>query len=610
LAVYSQSIIMRKVFYLLIVLSTLPSFGQTTKEEFVQLGLKQHSNKNYDEAILLYDKALALDSSYFTAYVNRGNSYFEKENYTNALSDANKAMTIDPENAVPYNNRGLIYKFQGKYDEAILEYNKAITLNKIYYEAYINKVRAQLKTAKPQDAKITVDNLKKEFPTVPDSYIVAFIYYAIQYDVENALKELDIAVSLDKMDETALDHRARYKDEIEDNKGAIIDFNKLIAMNPGKPDYYYGRSSANYDLKNYDAVISDCNKTIAIDNNFYSAYSMLGDVYDTYGDANKSVANYEKAISIRPSEEYAYNELGKVYYVKKDYINALSVFSRILEKNPNIISSLEYRADCNLKLLNYNTSIEDYTKLISLNPEKLENYMNRANVELAAGKKTDACTDMKKGIKMVKKGLSEEYLYAHTFLYKNCRETINPKLLKVNDLYDQAYDLYVDGKKDLAIKKYDEMIKIVPDSASLYFNRGKFKRELDQHENAITDYKKAVQLDKKNVESWTAMGISYHYLKQYDNATKSYLEAIKADSSYAMAYNNLAQIYRERKENDKALQYLELAVQKDPNYIKAYFSLGEVYAEIGNKEKACYNFKRAEALGESKARIKIISECE
>lgn len=601
---------MKIVFYFLTLLSVLSGFGQKTKEEFVSLGLKQHRYKNYDEAISLYNKALALDPLFTTAYINRGNSYFEKNEYQNALADANKAMELDPKNAVPYNNRGLINKFQGKYEEAIADYNKAILIKKNYYEAYINKVRAQLETKKPEDAKVTIDNLKKDFPTVPDSYIAAFIYYALIGDTHSALLELDKGVSIDLKDETALDHRARYKDEIGDEKGAIADFSKLVYLNPGKPEYYYGRSSANYDLKNYDAVIDDCKKVLSIDDNFYTAYTMLGDVYDTYGDTDKAVANYEKAIRISPTREYAYNELGKVYYTKKDYENALKVFDRILEKNPNIISSLEYSADCNFKLLNYDKSIEYFTKLIKLSPDNGNYYMNRADVELASRKKTDACTDMKQGAKMTKKRMSEEYLYAHTFLYKNCRETMDPKLVKVNDLYNEAYDFYVNGKKDLAIKKYDEMIKIVSDSAYLYFNRGKFKRELNLHEEAIIDYKKAVQYDKKNVESWTAMGISYTYLQQYDNAIKSYLEAIKADPSYAMAYNNVAQVYREKKETDKAINYLELAVQKDPAYIKAFFTLGEIYTETGKKEKACYNFKRAEALGDTTARIKIISECE
>ena len=153
------------------------------------------------------------------------------------------------------------------------------------------------------------------------------------------------------------------------------------------------------------------------------------------------------------------------------------------------------------------------------------------------------------------------------------------------------------------------MIKIVPDSSYLYYNRGKFKRELEQNGEAILDYKKAVQLNKKNVDAWTAMGISYVHTSQIENAEKSYLEAIKQDENYSIAYYDLSLIYLDKKEYEKGIKYAELAVQKDSNYTNAYLTLGEAYILIHNKQKACYNFKRAESLGSIKAKIRLISEC-
>ena len=599
---------MKKIFFLPLLFISIISNAQN-KEALITLGLTQHKYGNFNNAITLFNKVLAIDSLYIPALINRGNAYFELENYPKALIDANKVLKIDPKNPIAYHNRGFIYKFQGKYNEALLEYNKAISLDKNYYMAYVNKVRTQLLLKKTEEAKTTIRNLKNDFPTQSESYLVSYVYYTVINDISGALSELDNAVNVDTKNEIALNERAMYKDEINDNKGAVEDYTKLIALNPNEAKYYYGRSSANYDLKNYAPIISDCKKAIELNDTYYAAFTMLGDVYDTYGENEKAILNYEKAINIRPDFEFAYNELSKVYYLKADYKNSVTVLNRILEKKPNSISSLEYRASSKYMLKDYNGSVEDYNKLININPKKYEYYFNKANAEFDNNKKTNACEDMKKSYSMIKDRLSTEFGLTHAFLFKNCRETFSSKILKVNDLYDEAFNAYDNRNINLCIKKYDEMIKIVPDSSYLYYNRGKFKRELEQHADAILDYKKAVLLDKKNVAAWTAMGISYVHISQIENAEKSYFQAIKEDENYSIAYYDLSLIYLDKKEYEKGIKYAELAVQKDSNYTNAYLTLGEAYILIHNKQKACYNFKRAESLGSIKAKIRLISEC-
>jgi tetratricopeptide (TPR) repeat protein len=597
----------KKIFLLFFTILNSFSFSQT-KEEFLNMGLKQESYKNYEQAIEFYNKSLAIDPMLIAGYVNRGNSYFELKEYSKALTDANKVLEIDPNFAIALNNRGMIYKEQKKYIEAIFDYNKAINIDKKYFMAYANKVRALVLLNKDDEAKLVITNLKKDYPKDVIGNLVGYVYYSAKNDIPSALNELNLIVDFNINTEIAVFERAQIKDNIGDEKGAIADYNMLIAINP-LPKYYYGRCSSNYDLKEYEKVIEDCNNAIKLDDSYYSAYVMLGDVYDTYGKADKSTANYEKAIRINPNLESGYNELGKVYYLKTEYTKALEVFNRFLDRKPNTISTLEYRSGCKSKLLDYKGAIEDYNKLISLNAKDYKYYLLRGQAEKELKNTVDACKDMKKAKSLIKDRLSEEYVSAHGFLFENCRSSFNSKLLKVNDLYNEIRQLYEINKLDLAILKHDEAIKIIPDSSYLYFDRGKTKRQLERHEDAILDYKKAVQLDKKNVEAWTAMGISYMFIMKPEDAILAFKGAIKADESYAMAYHDLALIYSERKQYNEVIKNEEIAVRLDPKYTKAYFILGEAYLNIKNKERACYNFKIADALGSIPAKVKLISEC-
>jgi tetratricopeptide (TPR) repeat protein len=600
---------MKKTTTLFLLLLAFNIYSQQTKEEPVNLGLVEHRNINYQEAINNFNKALQIDSNFSAAYVNRSNTYFEQKEYGKALIDIDLAIKLDPNNSIPYNNKGLILKFQNKFTEAIVNYDKAINLDKKYYEAYINKLRALLLLKKQDEATKIIENLKKEITTNPEFCIVTYVYYTLINDYAAAINELNIGVSLDSKNEKILLERARLKDDLNDEKGAIADYTKLIEINPNSAKYYYGRSSSYYDLKKYENVIENCNKAISLDKNYYEAYLMRGDVYDTFGEESKSISDYEKAISLRPNVEFTYNELGKVYFLKNQFSKALEVLNRILAINPNTTSSLEYRAGCKSKLGDFNGAIDDFNKLIALEPKEYKHYINKGIQEDNLNKTEEACKDVKKGYYLIKNKLSEDFGIAHNFLYSKCRSSLNPKDVKVEDLYLEMGELYKVGKLDLVILKFDEMMKIVPDSSFLYYNRGKMKRELNKHDEAILDYKKAVFYDKKNVEAWTAMGVSYSYTLKLDEAINANKEAIKANENYAMPYHNLALIYSEKKEYLKAIENLELAAQKDPNYTSAFYQLGINYLLINNKEKACYNFKRAESLGSIPAKLKVLSEC-
>lgn len=600
---------MPKLLSLFLFIATLSCVAQSDVELLVNSGLREHENLNYDKAIELYNQAEKLDASIIAIYINRSNSYFEKKDYSKSLIDIEKALKLDPNSAFAYHNRGLTYYKQNRLNEALLDYNRALEIDPYYLSAYGNKIRLLTDMKKPEDIKKMIENVQKEHPNKSIGYVVSHIHYWINNDFSSSLVELNKAVLVDKKDEMALHERAKLKDDIDDEKGAIADYNNLIQLNPNNADYYFERSSCYYDLKEYEKVVDDCSKAILLNDSHCMAYLRRGDAYDSMGAHEKSVADYEKAISLRPTDAEIYNELGKVYFLRNEFSKSLEVFNRILQLKPDAQASLEYRAGCKSKLLDYKGAIEDYDKLIQLSPKNFSLYYNKALQLDLLNEKVEACKTMKKAYIRVEKRLSTEFFVVHNYLMENCRENFSPKTLKVFDLSQEALNLYEERKIDLVIKKYDEMIAIVPDSASLYYDRGKMKRELNRFEEAIVDYKKSLQFDKKNVETLASLANCYTFTYKFDKAIETFLEAIKVDENYAISYHNLALIYSNNKEYDLAIKYLEIATQKDPKYTSAFYQLGLNYLLINENEKACFNFKRAQALGSMEAKIKLISEC-
>lgn len=108
----------------------LPSgvFAAKTANEWVELGINQTKEKNYQEAIKSYTKATDLDPKLARAYNNRGIAYSELKNYPQAISDYSKAIELDPNLVQAYQNRGISYGSLDKLDLAIGDFTKAIRL--------------------------------------------------------------------------------------------------------------------------------------------------------------------------------------------------------------------------------------------------------------------------------------------------------------------------------------------------------------------------------------------------------------------------------------------------------------------------------------------------
>jgi tetratricopeptide (TPR) repeat protein len=423
------------------------------------------------------------------------------------------------------------------------------------------------------------------------------------------IRDADKTIASNPKNENALYIRAKALDQIGDDKSAVIDYTKLIQINPKKADYFLGRCSANFDLKNFTQIVSDANAAIALDPKSYDAYVFRGDAYDVDEKWELSVADFEKAIALKPSADYAYMELATNCVLRDKYLDAIAVLDRLLVVNPKLQNSFIYRSDCKMKLHDYKGAIEDCDKAIALDPENFIFVYFKVLAQDAAGDPEAACENAKKAWSLLKETISPEAVVCQNFIFTQCTSSIPEKILKVRALNTEALKLMETDNYVGIIKKYDQMIALVPDSAMLYYDRGKMKRALNDHENAVIDYKKSIALNPNIKEAHTALGVSLIYLQQFDEGEQAFLTGIKNSPETAMNYHNLGLIYGEKKEYTKAIRQIELAVKKDPKYTDAYLSLGSIYLLTGDKQRACYYFKRAYLLGSMEARVKMLSEC-
>jgi tetratricopeptide (TPR) repeat protein len=123
--------------------------------------------------------------------------------------------------------------------------------------------------------------------------------------------------------------------------------------------------------------------------------------------------------------------------------------------------------------------------------------------------------------------------------------------------------------------------------AEKFFEQGKTFSSVENADQAIDNYSKAIKINPKFVKAYNNRGIAYVLKKNYDLALADFNKAIKLDPKNGKAYHNRAIVYSYQGENDKARQDIEkaqsLGIAVNPDFFKKIEALPSTPESIFHK---------------------------
>ena len=169
-----------------------------------------------------------------------------------------------------------------------------------------------------------------------------------------------------------------------------------------------------------------------------------------------------------------------------------------------------------------------YIKILQINPEHYLAHYNIGNIFLHLGKYDEAI---------------KYYLHAIHF---------NPTYV---DSYTNIGLSYSNTGDNLqAIKYLNKGLSIEPSNSSALNNLGNALRNIKKFKEAIASYEKAITFHATMKEAYNGLGASYEDTGQFDKAIKYYSKAIEIDKNYAEAVLNLYPLLIQYKPH-QAIQY-------------------------------------------------------
>jgi len=127
-----------------------------------------------------------------------------------------------------------------------------------------------------------------------------------------------------------------------------------------------------------EAALVDFNRVIKINPMFPKAYANRGTLFAQAGNLEQAHLDYQQACALDPELLAAQLGLGRVYHLMGLKEEALACFSRAIELNPDGADIFCSRADLLSDMGLYRDALADYAQAIDLNPEFAHAYRNGA----------------------------------------------------------------------------------------------------------------------------------------------------------------------------------------------------------------------------------------
>lgn len=197
-------------------------------------------------------------------------------------------------------------------------------------------------------------------------------------------------------------------------------------------------------------------------------------------------------------------------------------------------------------------------------------------------------------------------------------------------LVNRAAKLVLAGDNDGALRDLDEAIRLSPNLAAAYSNRGVIYLQKQDYPRAIVDFDAAIGLDPTRASAFNNRGNAYNELGRHDTAIANYDQALSlrpiyplalinrgiahmalgqfdqalsdVDHAYRLKTEPLArrvrgQILEKMGDSDGAIEAYTQAIRLLGTYGEAYGLRADVYSRLGKLEPALADYDKALSLG-------------
>lgn len=295
---------------------------------------------------------------------------------------------------------------------------------------------------------------------------------------------------------------------------AVAAYEQAIRLDPRRAAFNNGLGMAQLGLKQYAEALGSFKQAALLDPGDAEAQMGLGAAYRGMQRYGESVEALEKAIRLAPHDPTAYTLLGNTYVLMGSYADALGALKQAVRLKPDFetydLLSLTYD-----RMDRHQESLDAARESVRLKPDSVAGHNRMAYAYNQLGQPQEALREAQQALELSPTPGGAAFAY---YNMGNAYFALNARP-KAADSFRKAVELF---------KRLPEPL---PDQL---FYAGNAQQQLGQLQEAITSYRKAVEMRPTFAQAHLSLGLAYAAAGNKRSAMEEYralkaLDAARAD---------------------------------------------------------------------------------
>ena len=461
---------------------------------------------NYEEAVRLYDEALAINPFWLALYAGKIVALKQLGQIQSANETADAALELAPDDERMIFYKGLLQYDFDQYDESEAMFLRLVEMDPECGQYFYN---------------------------------LAKIRFAKQM-FDEAIADANRALELMENDDAVLRLRAFCHWERERLDKALDDFSRILYFHPDNIDAMYHRACLYRIVDKYEDAILDATRVIETADDDYMSIARLvrgrswgelyyqvqsaksegqtvpvtkpelydGEYYEKQKCLDLALVDLDEAIRLAPDDLEARWYRGYYRYQNKDYFVTWNDFRLLAKESPEFASPYYWLGWCCYEFGDYTAAVAAFDKGIELKPDDIDNYYGRSLVLDRDGQFEEAEQSFRKGLEIDPENAYMVHQLGHTIDHQGRHEEAEAYFVKSMELHDSiewftclADNLTLQGKYDQAKEALQKAIEKDPNQAGAYLYMGRILEMQNQPEQAKETYQLAIRSEDPAMRS-------------------------------------------------------------------------------------------------------------